>query len=451
MDSLEIKKLISKQKEYFTTRETFSLDHRIHYLKKFLAEIKRNQSEILDALHKDLGKSRLTAFASEILSVYGELNYMIKNLKKLARKRSVSQSLLTFPSKNYIQPEPYGLVLVLSPWNYPFFLAIKPTIGAIAAGNCVILKPSELTPHTTSIVTKIIENVFPQEYFSVVQGGVDVAETLTAERFDFILYTGSTRIGKIVMEAASINLTPVCLELGGKSPTIVLDDIDLELVAKRIIFGKFFNVGQTCIAPDYVLAHKNIKDELIVKLKEIIQKFIGDDFVNNPEYSHIITEEAFDRLVTLGKEHGIKYDKDSLKIEMTIVDEPSLNSLIMQEEIFGPLLPVLSVENYEEAVKFIQEREKPLNAYLFTENKSIQEHFSRYVSAGNIVVNDTIMNLINPNLPFGGVGYSGMGKYQRKASFDIFSHLKSVMIRSKYFDFSFRYPPFPKFLSKFLK
>ncbi len=451
MDSLEIKKIISKQNEYFTTHETFSVEHRLSYLKKLLTEIKKNQSAILDALYKDLGKSRLTAFGSELIPVYNELNYMIKNTKKLARKRYVSQTLLTFPSKNYIQPEPYGKILILSPWNYPFFLAIKPTIGAIAAGNCVILKPSELTPHTTSIVAKIIESVFPQEYFAVIQGGVEVAEALTAERFDFILYTGSTRVGKIVMEAASKNLTPVCLELGGKSPTIVLDDIDLELAAKRIIFGKFFNVGQTCIAPDYVLAHKNIKNELIIKLKETVQKFIGEDFITNPEYSHIITEQAFERLIKIGEEYNIKYDKDSLKIGMTIVDEPALDSPLMQEEIFGPLLPVLSVESYEEAIRFVQEREKPLNAYLFTESKVVQEHFSKHVSAGNIVINDTILNLINGNLPFGGVGFSGMGKYQHKASFDIFSHLKSVMIRSKYLDFSFRYPPFPKILSKFLK
>ncbi len=453
-----IKDLITHQRRFFDSGTSLELNYRIKVLKKLKKEIKSKEKLIFKALENDLGKSPLESFATELLSIYEEISFMLKNIRKLAKKRYSRSPLLVFPAKSYIQAEPLGISLIISPWNYPFMLSFKPLIGAIAAGNCVILKPSELSPHSSKILNDIISNVFDIGHAAVVEGGVEASTALLEERFDFIFYTGSTRVGKIVMEAASKNLTPVCLELGGKSPTVVLEDANINLAAKRILFGKIFNAGQTCIAPDYVLAHKNIKSKLIEEIQLTLIDFLGSDLINNPDYPKIINAKAFDRLIDLANTSmstsvlnlPMMCDREKLKIALTVIDNPKLDSKLMQEEIFGPLLPVLEIESYEEAVDFIRNNEKPLAAYLFTENKKYQEHFSTYVSAGGISINDTLLHLVS-KMPFGGVGMSGMGKYFGKASFDLFSNLKGVLNKSTRFDFNLRYQPYPKMIKNFFQ
>ncbi len=450
-----VKYAVEKQRAYFSEGHTMNLKFRLKALAKLKKELKSHEREIYKALQNDLGKSQLETFMTELVSVYKEISYMSKNIKKLAKKRKVANPVFLFPAKSYIQAEPLGCTLLISPWNYPIMLTFKPLIGAIAAGNCAIVKSSELSPHSSALIKKIIESTFDEGHVCALEGGVEISTALLAERFDFIFYTGSTRVGKIVMEAASKNLTPVCLELGGKSPTIVLEDADLKIAAKRILFGKVFNAGQTCIAPDYILAHEDIKSKLIEELQLTLIDFLGADSINNPDYPRIINERSFDRLIELAKtsqsdsslNSEIVYDRAKLKMAITIIDEPSHSSALMQEEIFGPLLPVIGIKDYKQGIDFIQANEKPLAAYLFTENSEIQEHFSTYLSAGGICINDTLMHLM-AKMPFGGVGMSGMGKYFGKASFDLFSHLKGVLNKSTKFDPALRYPPFPERLRK---
>ncbi|WP_026672261.1 aldehyde dehydrogenase [Alkalihalobacterium bogoriense] len=440
---MSIAKLVKIQKTFFHTGTTKDYEFRIMQLKKLQQAILYHEKEIIHAVNKDLNKSEFESYLTEIGSTLKELSFTIKHLKHWMKPTRVKTPLLLTGSKSYIYAEPYGLALIIAPWNYPFHLIFSPLIGAIAAGNCAVLKPSELTPETSTVVAKIIHNTFPEEYITVVEGGVEESTALLKEKFDYIFYTGSTHVGKIVMEAASKHLTPVTLELGGKSPCIVHKDANLEIAAKRIVFGKFLNAGQTCIAPDYLYIHKTKKEEFITKIIENIEEMYNQR-LENGEFTKIINARHFERLQSYLEGHQIRYGKDrdetTLTFPPTLLDNIKWEDKIMQDEIFGPILPIIEFEQIDDVVKAINEQAKPLALYLFTESKEIQQQVLRDVSFGGGCINDTIFQLATPYLPFGGVGDSGIGGYHGQASFDTFSHKKSVLKQTTAFDFSVRYP-----------
>jgi aldehyde dehydrogenase (NAD+) len=371
------------------------------------------------------------------------------------KPKKVGTPINLFPSSSYIYTEPLGVVLIVAPWNYPFALTIQPLIGAIAAGNCAILKPSEHTPYTSQAIAKIINDNFDPNFIIAIEGGIETNQALLAERFDHIFFTGGTAIGKIVMEAAAKHLTPVTLELGGKSPCIIDETCDLEITAKRIVWGKFYNAGQTCVAPDYLLVQKNIKPLLIEKLVTHVKAFFGENAQTSPDLARIVNDRQFDRLVGLLDEGkvliGGNSDKSDRFIAPTLIDAVSPNSKIMAEEIFGPILPILEYDQLSEAIAFVNAQAKPLALYFFSSNKQNQERIIQETSYGGGCFNDIIMHLVNPELPFGGVGHSGMGSYHGKASFDTFSHRKSVLKNSFRFDLKWRYPPYKMTLESLKK
>ena len=444
--SLDIQATIAKQRAFFATGKTKDYDFRVDQLNKLSQLIKEHQDSILKAVYDDLHKPAIEVFGSEILILLSEIKYVLKHLKSWMKPKKVGTPINLFPSSSFIYSEPLGLVLIVAPWNYPFALTIHPLIGAIAAGNCAILKPSEHTPHTSSAIAKIINTNFNPDFITAIEGGIEVNQELLAEKFDHIFFTGGTAIGKIVMEAAAKHLTPVTLELGGKSPCIVDADCNLETTAKRIIWGKFYNAGQTCVAPDYLLVQKSIKPALMQKLVECIKTFFGDDPQQSPDFARIVNHRQFDRLVTLLDQGKIliggQSDRSDRFIAPTLIDQVSANSKVMSEEVFGPILPILEYDQISEAIAFVNSQPKPLALYLFSNDKRKQEKILSEVSFGGGCFNDTIMHLGNPELPFGGVGSSGMGSYHGKASFDIFSHRKSVLKNSFHFDLKWRYPPY---------
>ena len=440
------KQLIEEQRKHFATGKTKSLDYRVDQLKKLRQAILERESLIVAALNQDLRKPELDSYITEIRVSIQEIDYALKHLKKWAKPRRVKTSLETFPSVAQIYPDPLGIVLIISPWNYPFALAISPLIGAIAAGNCAVIKPSESTPTVSQVIAEIIQQTFSTTEIAVVEGDAIISQQLLMEKFDHIFFTGGTKIGQLVMEAAAKNLTPVTLELGGKSPCIVDTEIDLEETAKRIAWGKFLNAGQTCIAPDYLLVEKSIKEALITKLQECIVKFYGTNPQTSPDYCRIVNERQFNRLKALLKDGDIltggQTDLEEKYIAPTLITNVSLESELMQEEIFGPILPILDYANLEDAIAFINQRPKPLALYLFSNNKSKQEWVLEATSSGGVCINDTIFQVGVIDLPFGGVGPSGMGAYHGKATFDTFSHSKSVLKKSFRFELNVRYPPY---------
>ncbi len=444
--SLDIKATIAKQRAFFATGKTKDYDFRVAQLNKLSELIKEHQDSILKAVYDDLHKPAIEVFGSEILILLSEIKYVLKHLKSWMKPKKVGTPINLFPSSSFIYAEPLGVVLIVAPWNYPFALTIHPLIGAIAAGNCAILKPSEHTPNTSNAIAKIINTNFDPAFITAIEGGVEVNQELLVEKFDHIFFTGGTAIGQIVMEAAAKHLTPVTLELGGKSPCIVDADCNLETTAKRIIWGKFYNAGQTCVAPDYLLVQKSIKPALIQKLTECIKTFFGDDPQQSTDFARIVNHRQFDRLVNLLDQGKIliggQSDRSDRFIAPTLIDQVSLNSKLMSEEIFGPILPILEYDQISEAIAFVNSQAKPLALYLFSNDKQNQEKILKEVSFGGGCFNDTIMHLGNPELPFGGVGNSGMGSYHGKASFDIFSHRKSVLKNSFRFDLKWRYPPY---------
>jgi aldehyde dehydrogenase (NAD+) len=445
-NSLDVKKIIANQRAFFATGQTKNYNFRVFQLNKLSQLIKENEQLILDALYADLRKPEIESFGSEILGTLSEIKFAIKNLKAWMKPKKVGTPINLFPSSSYIYVEPLGVVLIVAPWNYPFTLTIQPLIGVIAAGNCAILKPSEHTPHTSKAIAEIINNNFDPNFIIALEGGIETNQALLAEKFDHIFFTGGTAIGKIVMEAAAKHLTPVTLELGGKSPCIVDAECDLEITAKRIVWGKFYNAGQTCVAPDYLLVQKNIKSALIEKLLANIKVFFGENPQQSSDFGRIVNHRQFDRLVNLLDEGEIliggQNDRSDRFIAPTLIDEVPVHSKIMAEEIFGPILPILEYEHMSEAIAFVNTRPKPLAIYLFSSNKQNQERILKEVSYGGGCFNDIIMHLGNPELPFGGVGNSGMGSYHGKASFDTFSHRKSVLKNSFRFDLKWRYPPY---------
>ncbi len=436
--------LIKRQRAYFRTNCTKDISFRLVALQKLRTAIRSHEKALMNALKSDLNKSEFDSYSTEIGVVLEEIRYTIKHLKGWSKPQRVKTPLTHIGSRSFIYPEAYGVALIIAPWNYPFQLAIAPLIGAIAAGNCAIIKPSELTPKTSEIIAKIINDIFPEEYIAVVLGGIETSTALLQEKSDYIFFTGSVAVGKVIMEAAAKNLTPVTLELGGKSPCIVHEDAKLKLAAKRIAWGKFMNAGQTCIAPDYLYLHHRIKDEFLFHLKEALKELYGEKPLQNEHFTHIVSEKHFNRLTGFLKNGTIimggNMDPDHLKLEPTVINNISWNDPIMQDEIFGPILPVLEYNQLDQILEEIQKHPKPLSLYLFTENETVKSDVLRNISFGGGCVNDTVYHFASPYLPFGGVGNSGIGAYHGKGSFDTFSHQKSILYQTTLFDIPFRYP-----------
>lgn len=432
--------LVDAQRRWFMTGATLPAETRLSALAALHTEIRVREEQILDALHTDLGKSPAEAYLTEIGLVLDELRYARRALKKWLRPRRARTPLSLWPAKSRIYQEPLGVTLIFSPWNYPFQLSLLPVAAAIAAGNCVVLKPSASAPATAAVLRDILKTACVPEHVTAVEGGIPAATALLEERFDFIFYTGSTRVGHIVMEAAARHLTPVCLELGGKSPTIVARDADVALAARRIAWGKLLNAGQTCIAPDHVWADARIRDELAERLHDAFRQMIGAEPLRNPAYARIISEKAFDRLIGLAP-IPLDADRAALRIAPCVIptrpDDP-----LMQEEIFGPLLPLLAYDDVEDALAYIRSREKPLALYLFTKDKILEQRVLRTVPFGGGCVNDVLLHAGSRHLPFGGVGNSGMGRYHGEAGFLLFSNPKSVVHGALRADPPLRYPPF---------
>ncbi|MGV3024941.1 aldehyde dehydrogenase [Clostridium thermobutyricum] len=455
-----LKKVFLDQKEFFKTGKTKNIDFRIDALKKLKKAIKENEEDFLIALNKDLGKSKFEGYATEIGIVYDEINIHLKNLRYWVRKKKVKSSIIYFPSKNYIYKEPYGVALIIGPFNYPFQLVIAPLIGAISAGNCAVIKPSESSLNTALLLEKVINKTFQGNYIKVVAPteGKEAVTELINTPYDYIFFTGSVGVGKIVMEAAAKNLTPLTLELGGKSPCIVDKDSKIELAAKRIVWGKLLNAGQTCVAPDYLMVHKDIKDELLKKLVEEIEKQYGKDIKNNEEYPRIIRERDTEKLKEYFNDgkiyYGGEYDISDRFIHPTILTDVQANSPVMENEIFGPILPVIEFSDIDEAINFVNSRPKPLALYYFSESSSNIEKVLKDTTSGGVTINDTVIHVAQTSLPFGGVGNSGMGDYHGKASFETFSHSRSVVKRGTFIEFNIRFAPFKdkiKLLKKVMK
>ncbi|QQK78973.1 aldehyde dehydrogenase [Salicibibacter cibi] len=444
----EAEAILAEHRQFFLTEATKDFSFRIEQLKKLQKTIELHEDEIFSALQADLGKPPFETYLTEIGIILNSINDAIKNVKTWAKPEKVKTPTYMQPSKNYIVNEPYGTVLIIGPFNYPFQLLMEPLVGAMAAGNCVVLKTSEHTPATARLVKEMLADIFDSSYVRVLEGGADTGNALVHTRFDYIFFTGSPRVGKIIMKAASGNLTPFTLELGGKAPAVVHKDADLKKAAERIAWGKFINTGQTCIAPDYVMVHEKAKKRFMKLLKNKINKFYGDDIQNNEDYGRIINEKHFDRLKGIldadrdAVVYGGAHDRADRFIEPTILDIFSREAASMQEEVFGPILPVITFTDIDAAVDDVNAQPKPLAFYLFTENEKLQTKIMERTSYGGGCVNDTIMHVANPHLPFGGVGPSGIGAYHGYYSFQTFSNQKGITNRSTKVRLPFLYPPY---------
>ncbi len=442
-----ISDIVQKQKDYFRQGETKDVGFRIKQLKKLKSIILKKEDAIHKALYDDLRKSEPEAYITETGLVIKEIEEAIAKTPKWAKPKRVKTPLFFSPAASKIHPEPYGTALIISPWNYPFQLLFSPLVGAIAAGNTIVCKPSELSPHTTAITKEILDE-FNDEYITVVEGGIPESTALLRERWDYVFFTGSTNVGRIVYQAAAKHLTPVTLELGGKSPCIIDKNINLENTARRLVWAKYLNVGQTCIAPDYLFVHKDIKEQLLTRVKEKIAQFYGENPQESEDYGRIINERHFDRLCGLLDEDKIIYggntDRDDKYISPTFMDGVSRDDKVMQQEIFGPILPIMEYENIDDVIDFVNDGEKPLALYIYSRDKSITDKVLNSCSSGGATVNDSVVHIGNPNLPFGGVGESGIGAYHSVASFETFSHMKSVLHKSPGIDLDVRYAPWGK-------
>lgn len=450
-----VKEIIQKQDEFFDSRVTLEIDFRIAKLKELKTAIKKFESELISAFRKDLGKGEFEVVTSEVGLVQSELSEHIKNLKKWAKPKKVKTPLHAFPSKSYIYKQPFGRVLVISPFNYPFMLTLAPLIGAISAGNVAVLKPSESTLNVAAIVEKIIKEVFDSAHVAVIQGNAEVSQELLSLRWGKIFFTGSSHVGKIVLQAAANHITPVVLELGGKNPVIVDKDANLKIAARRIVWGKLLNGGQSCVAPDYLFVHELVKDDLLRELVKAIKTMYSETPQENPDFTSIVSSAAVQRLSELLKDsniyYGGEYNEKRNYFSPTILTDVTADSAVMKDEIFGPLLPVLSFQKMEDIYSFLNKQEKPLAAYYFSENHKNQKEFLKRTTSGDAMINDVVIHFSNLFLPFGGVGYSGMGSYHGKRSFNVFSHERSVMKTSTKFDLPLRYPPYKKWVFNLLK
>ncbi|MBF1177890.1 MAG: aldehyde dehydrogenase [[Eubacterium] sulci] len=460
--NIRLDELLQKQKNYFRTGETRDIEFRISKLKRLKKAIKIYEQKVLEALRKDLGKPEQESFFSEVGGIYASIDLFVKNLAKWTKAKSVNTPIVQY-GESYIEYEPYGSVLVIVPFNYPFQLAMEPLIGAIALGNTAVVKPSELAPETEKVISDIIRDAFDENYVASVCGGVDLITKLLSQRFDYIFFTGSVRVGKIVMEAASKNLTPITLELGGKSPVFVDENFDVRLAAKRIAWGKFLNNGQTCIAPDYVLVHESRKLALIEELKAVIREHYGENIKENPDYGRIINEKQTERLTKILESDkdlvvfGGDFDIEQRYIAPALLDLGKLGdasvskSAAMADEIFGPILPIVSYESLDEAVDKVRYGEKPLAMYIFSKNKEYAESVKSRISSGNITINDTVKHVSIDSLPFGGVGHSGMGSYHGKYSIETFSHRRGVYRNKARFNIKQIAPPYNEKAFEFLR
>lgn len=451
--NMEFQNILEKQQAFFKTHQTKDLEFRREQLRKLADLIKSNQSLLYDAIYKDFGKSRFDTFATEIAFLLQDIRYYGRYLNRLARPKTVKTNLANQIGRSKIYSDPLGKVLVIGAWNYPYQLSLAPMVAAMAAGNTCLVKPSELAPHSMAAMAELINSNFQNEYLFVAEGGVDVATEILKLKFDKIFFTGSPRVGRVVYEAAAKHLTPVTLELGGKSPVIVTANADLDVAAKRIVWGKFLNAGQTCVAPDYLLVDYKIKDRFLQHLQAYIEKFAYG--AGEPHYTQIVNARNFERLIGLIRPHKVYYggthDAKARFIGPTLLDDVAWDDPVMEEEIFGPILPVLTYQSYYDALDQLLEKEKPLAAYLFTNDRSEKQSFTSSLSFGGGCINDVVMHLANSNLPFGGVGNSGMGRYHGKFGFDTFSHQKPVMYRATWGEPNVKYPPYTDEKLKWMK
>jgi len=446
--------LMQSQREFFADGRTRDIRFREKQLKSLMNAVLENEEAVFDALKLDMKRPRFEAYSADIAHVKNEITFALKNLRSWARPKKARTPFAFFPARSYVYSEPYGIALIMGPWNYPVQLLLAPLVGAISAGNCAVLKPSEHAEHSSRLIAKICSDNFDPAYISVVEGGVETGKTLLREKFDYIFFSGGPAVGRKVMEAAAKHLTPVTLELGGKSPCIVDIDIDVEVAARRIVWGKFFNAGQTCIAVDYLLVHKQIREELVEYIKKYIREFFGADPSKSPDYARIINKRHFDRVNTLLSQGRIitggRTDPEDLYISPTVIDEVSPDFAVMQEEIFGPILPVIEYDNLDDAIRIVNERPKPLALYLFSRDREKQKLVLNNTSSGGGCINDTMLHQPTVDMPFGGVGESGIGNYHGLAGFETFSHKRSIIRKSFMFDLKLRYPPYENHL-RFLK
>lgn len=454
LTQLNINSILSKQRHFFNTHQTKDISFRIEQLNILKQAISDHETAIEKALKADLSKPQFEAYGAEAGACIQEIKYVLKHLKTWSKPKKIKTSPIQFPASAKIYYEPLGVVLIIGPWNYPFQLVIYPLIGAIAAGNCAIIKPSEVAANTSYLLADLISKYFDPSFITVVEGGKESTQQLLEEKFDHIFFTGGTRIGKIVMGAAAKHLTPVTLELGGKSPCIVDADTHLEYTARRIAWGKFINAGQTCIAPDYLLVERSIKHELLERIKQCVRDFYGTNPQTSPDYARIINQNHFNRLCEFLNSGEIilggQTDPTDRYIAPTVIDQVSLDTPVMQEEIFGPILPVIEYTNLSEAIALVNAKSKPLALYFFSNNKQRQEQVLRETTSGGVCINDTVMQVAFPALPFGGVGDSGIGRYHGQSSFETFSNHRSVLHQSFLLDLKLRYAPY-KDKAKLLK
>ena len=459
MTEQEIRCIVDGQRNFFLTGNTLDVEFRIQSLQKLKAVILKYESEIHAAIQKDLGKSNFENYMCETGLTLSEISYMLKHVRSFAKEKRVHTPLAQFHSRSYRKPSPHGVVLIMSPWNYPFLLTIEPLVDAIAAGNTVVIKPSAYSPNTSAVIYRMISECFSPEYVSVITGGRAENTCLLGEKFDYIFFTGSQSVGKEVMKKAAEHLTPVTLELGGKSPCIVEKSANLKLAAKRIVFGKYLNCGQTCVAPDYIYCDKEIKDRLIEEIKQQIEKQFTTDALHNDHYGKIINRKHFDRICGLIDPSkvvcGGRSDADTLKIEPTLMDHVTFEDAVMQEEIFGPVLPVLTYDSLDEAIRKINSMAHPLALYIFTNSKAVARKVTSECGFGGGCINDTIIHLATSEMGFGGFGESGMGSYHGRDGFRTFSHYKSIVDKKTWLDLPMRYQPYSslnkKLIHMFLK
>ena len=455
MTEQEIKDLVTRQRKYFQTGATLPVSVRVDALKRLYGVISGCEKEIHTALKRDLGKSGFESYMCETGLVLEEISYMLKHIHRFSREKNVRTPLAQFHSRSFKKPSPYGVTLIMSPWNYPFMLTLSPLVDALAAGNTAVVKPSAYSPHTSDVILQILSQCFDPEYVAVVTGGRAENTCLLREHFDYIFFTGSQSVGKEVMRNAAEHLTPVTLELGGKSPCIVDKSADIKLAARRIVFGKYLNCGQTCVAPDYIYCHRSVKDKLIKEVQKQIQKQYGKQPLRNPNYGKIINEKHFDRLLGLIDKnktvHGGGSDRHALRIEPTVLDNVTFADAVMQEEIFGPIMPILIFDNLDEAIRNINAMPHPLALDLFTSDKAAAKKVTSRCGFGGGCINDTIIHLATTEMGFGGFGESGMGSYHGKVGFDTFSHYKSIVDKKTWIDLPMRYQPYRKLHEKMIR
>lgn len=455
MTEQEINSLVNRQRKYFQTGATLPVSTRVSALRRLYDAISKHEKEINEALRKDLGKSGFESYMCETGMVLEELSYMLKHTPRFAREKRVRTPLAQFHSRSCQKPSPYGVTLIMSPWNYPFMLTLSPLADALAAGNTAVVKPSAYSPHTSDVILRILSQCFEPKYVAVVTGGRAENTCLLREHFDYIFFTGSQTVGKEVMRNAAEHLTPVTLELGGKSPCIVDQTANIKFAARRIVFGKYLNCGQTCVAPDYIYCHRSAKDKLVSEVKKQIQKQYGKQPLSNPDYGKIINEKHFDRILGLIDKkkvvHGGSSDRKALRIEPTVLDNVTFSDAVMQEEIFGPVMPILVFDRLDEVIRNVNAMPHPLALYLFTSDNAAAKKVTSRCGFGGGCINDTIIHLATTEMGFGGFGESGMGAYHGKIGFDTFSHYKSIVDKKTWIDLPMRYQPYRKMHEKMVR